>query len=97
MVRFSPNNQKGNHGPGAIAEIKDGRFATLPSKGAVAGPMTVYIEGFDGIRSTNNPDLIDYGAMLFQTFKTEIEISNEDAIFDFEVPAQATKPVIGNK
>lgn len=86
LIRFSPDTAKGNYGPGAIAEIKEGRFVTTPGKGAISGPMVVYVEGFDGISLSKNPDFPDLGKMLFRTHKEEIVIPKEDTEIVIEVP-----------
>jgi len=86
MVRLSPDTSKGNQGPGAIAEIKDGHFSTITDKGAVAGPMLVYVEGYDGVPLSKNTEIRDLGKSLFDQYKKELVIPAEDLEIEIEVP-----------
>jgi hypothetical protein len=46
-IVFAPDSKKGNSGPGAIAFIREGEFATPPGHGVVSGPHVVDILGYD--------------------------------------------------
>ena len=46
-IVFSPDDKKGNSGPGAIAFIREGEYETPPGHGVVSGPHIVDILGYD--------------------------------------------------
>ncbi len=82
-IALEPDGAKGNSGPPAYAEIKDGRYATPGGKGSVGGPHRVRITGFDGQGSGESPE----GARLFSEYRTTAELPKEDGTLDFGVPA----------
>lgn len=47
QIFFSPNNSRGNSGPGAVAFISDGRYSTPADHGVVGGPYIAEIVGYD--------------------------------------------------
>lgn len=46
-IFFSPDTEKGNTGPGAVAFIRDGQYETQDGHGVVGGPHIVDILGWD--------------------------------------------------
>lgn len=52
-IFFSPDTEKGNSGPGAMAFIRDGEYETQAGHGIVGGPHIVDILGWD---ETIDPD-----------------------------------------
>jgi hypothetical protein len=46
-IFFSPDTEKGNSGPGAMAFIRDGEYETQDGHGIVGGPHIVDILGWD--------------------------------------------------
>lgn len=46
-IFFSPDTEKGNNGPGAVAFIRDGEYETEDGHGIVGGPHIVDILGWD--------------------------------------------------
>lgn len=46
-IVFSPDDKKGNSGPGAIAFIREGEYETPPGHGVISGPHLVDILGYD--------------------------------------------------
>src|SRR5262245_53632678 len=46
-IFFSPDTEKGNSGPGAMAFIRDGEYDTQDGHGIVGGPHIVDILGWD--------------------------------------------------
>lgn len=46
-IMFTPDAQRGNNGPGAMAPITNGNYATLSGKGVVGGAYLVDIQGYD--------------------------------------------------
>lgn len=47
-IMFEPDTSKGNKGPAGVAEIKDGKYHTLPGKGTVGGPHIAVISATNG-------------------------------------------------
>jgi hypothetical protein len=47
-ITFMPDNDAGNKGPAAIAEIKDGRYKTAPGRGVLGGAYILRITAHDG-------------------------------------------------
>ena len=43
FIVFAPDKSKGNDGPGANAEIKDGAYRTRPKEGTIGGPHVATI------------------------------------------------------
>ncbi|HWL09106.1 MAG TPA: hypothetical protein VNQ76_11935 [Planctomicrobium sp.] len=82
-IRFTPDVSQGNTGPGAIAEIRGGRFQTESGRGVISGPHVVTITGFDGIDAQNTPNL--KGNSLFPPFTTNYDFSNKTSDVKFEV------------
>ena len=77
-VSFAPDVQRGNSGPGAVAQIKDGRFETAPDRGTVGGPHRITVTGFDGLapRRYFTATAID---SAFETISaTELNYENQD-------------------
>lgn len=80
-------------GPGAQADIQDGKYQTRPGQGTIGGPHTVSIYGFDGrpYSMGPGPDGKPYvnpmGRPLFSSFVTQLELPQEAAVHNFEIPA----------
>jgi hypothetical protein len=45
---LKPDAAKGNIGPGAAADIRNGQYVTTEGRGTIGGPHVVTIFGFDG-------------------------------------------------
>lgn len=84
QIIFAPDSSKQNQGPGSVAPIEQGRYATYADKGIIGGPYRIRIEGFDGVASGDNID----GSPLFQPYEIEIDLPKENATRDFEVPGK---------
>lgn len=84
-VVFEPDAAAGNAGPAGYAEIVDGRYATLPGQGVVAGPLVVRVSGFDGVRRGDSTD----GRELFPEHVLRIELPAGATTADVDVPAAA--------
>jgi len=89
MIRFTPDTDKGNHGPGTIAMVKQGRYRTRSGKGTVGGAMIVEISGFDGVPTKVDGETIASGTPLFEPYRTEADLPREAATLDFDVPLSA--------
>lgn len=84
VITFEPEGTTLNASTIGEAEIKDGRYKTLPTKGIVGGRHTVFVAGYNGIPE---PGSGPYGASLFApVYKTSEQFPLEASTFDFEVP-----------
>lgn len=89
MISFTPDATKGNRGPQGLARIVDGAYSTEDNgKGSVLGPQLVEIRGVEGSGSGSGDTLpFGNGKPLFPPYRTEVDIAEENATIDFEVPA----------
>lgn len=85
-IRFLPDTEKGNTGPGGAAEITNGAFDTAKAgSGTVGGRHIVIIDGFDGNAQPENE--LPIGKPLFTEFRTNVDLPKQDATGqDFTVP-----------
>lgn len=88
MISFTPDAAKGNRGPQGIARIIDGAYSTEDNgKGSVLGPQLVEIRGLGGSGSGSGDALpFSSGKPLFPPYRTEVDVAEENATIDFEVP-----------
>lgn len=88
-VAFEPDTSRGGSGPGAVAEIKDGRYRTARGKGPAAGPHRVRVTGYDGVPQTidGTPGgmFLPEGKALFAPYQTTVDLPSGDSEHDFEV------------
>ncbi|PQO25959.1 hypothetical protein C5Y96_21130 [Blastopirellula marina] len=88
-IMFSPDASANNKGPGAIAEIKDGKYQTLPEKGVTGGSYVLTINGYDGVPiPSGEGGMNEMGKPLFQSYDTKVDLPKEDTQHDIEVPKQ---------
>ena len=90
-ILFAPDKSKGNDGPGADAEIKDGVYHTRLKQGTVGGPHVATISGFDGKPSGQGPDVNPMGKPLFANVQINVDLPKQAATYDLAVPAQKAK------
>lgn len=90
-LQFSPDTQKGNSGPGAIAKIKDGHYQTYPGKGTVGGPMRIRLTGLDGKPVKVGDEVEEDGTLLFDSFEVEVDLPAESSTWDYDVTRPAPK------
>ncbi len=88
---FSPDGTRDNKGPGASAEITDGRFTTPQGEGAIGGPHVVSINGFDGNAYQDGPITIPNGKPLFVDMKVNVDLPTAAATHDFHLPDDAAE------
>jgi hypothetical protein len=81
-VVFEPDPGAGNSGPAGYADIVDGRYATLPGQGAVAGPLIVRVSGFDGVRQGDAAE----GRELFPEHTVRMDLTGSAGTCDIDVP-----------
>lgn len=85
-ITFTPDNEKGNHGPASLAIIQDGEYQTTGSKGIIGGAMVVEINGSDGIPVEVNGETMEAGTALFSAYRIKLELPEQSTQQDFEVP-----------
>ncbi len=85
-VVFEPDTYQGNSGPGSVAQIRDGIYQTEPGMGVMGGAYIVRIVGFDGVSVGDSTA----GTGLFPPYETTVELPQDDAVQDFNVPAQGS-------
>ncbi len=88
-ISFEPDASKSNQGPGATAEITDGKYEMMPGKGISGGPYILVINGYDGVPVASGEGGMDpKGKVLFQSYRTTADLPREDTTHDLEVPKQ---------
>ena len=91
---FASDSAAGNAGPGAQADIRDGKFSTPTGRGTIGGPHVVSIFGFDGkpyqmAEDGEAPPMINpMGKPLFETVTMKVDLPEETAVHDFAIPRQ---------
>jgi len=83
-VSFEPDTSQGNSGPGCNAPIEDGTYKSPPDRGVTGGPYNVTIYGTDGVSTEGAP----MGTPIFEPYRTEVDLPEEDTTHDFEIPKQ---------
>lgn len=87
-IDFVPDRGRGNHGPAGYAVIDAGRFDTRQGgRGAVPGPQTAVIQGFDGQRG-EMPGMLN-GNPLFESYRVTTDVRADQQEYDFDVPKDA--------
>ncbi|QDU75110.1 hypothetical protein Pan97_21320 [Bremerella volcania] len=88
-ISFAPDASKNNQGPGATAEIKDGKYEMMPGKGISGGPYVLVINGYDGVPVASGEGGMDpNGKVLFESYKMTVDFPHEDTQRDLEIPKQ---------
>ncbi|MBI1249527.1 hypothetical protein GC197_17015 [bacterium] len=85
VIRFTPDHQNGNIGPGAVATILDGHYETEAGRGVISGPHNVMIAGFDGVEVAEGAW---EGQPLFAPYSTTWDFPDKSTVVDFEVPSK---------
>ncbi|WDI42449.1 hypothetical protein [Bremerella sp. P1] len=88
-ISFAPDASQNNQGPGASAEIKDGKYEMMPGKGISGGPYVLVINGYDGVPVASGEGGMDpNGKVLFESYRMTVDLPKEDSQQDLEVPKQ---------
>lgn len=88
-ISFAPDASRNNQGPGASAEINDGKYEMMPGKGISGGPYVLTINGYDGVPIASGEGGMDpNGKVLFESYKMTVDLPREDTQHDLEVPKQ---------
>lgn len=84
-VTFSPNMDKGNEGPVAMARIIDGKYDTRSegAKSPIAGELLVHVEGY-GPPVPNE----EVPRPLFETYVMEFSMPRENQQLNIDVPVK---------
>ncbi len=87
-IMFEPDTSQGNSGPGAMAVVKNGKYATESGKGTVGGPHIARITGYDGNPADGSEaELKPFGNVLFGPREFKLDIPKSASTHDFAVPA----------
>lgn len=82
-IRFEPIGSVVNPSTIGEAEIKDGKYATLPAKGIIGGRQIVFVAGYNG---RPEPGSGPMGASVFAMHTLEIDLPEESSTLDIIVP-----------
>lgn len=85
-IVFAPDMAKGNDGPGANAEIRNGVYQTRPGQGTVGGPHVATVSGFDGKKVQDSPLANPMGKPLFHDMQIAVDIPKQPSTHDFVIP-----------
>ena len=94
FIVFNPDLAAGNLGPGAQADIHDGRYRTLPGNGTIGGPHVASVFGFDGkpyqvAKGPGGEAILDpMGHSLFKTATIKFDLPKQTTAQDIVVPKQ---------
>lgn len=85
VIQFTPDATKGNSGPPAFADIKDGKYDTAVSgKGFIGGTHIVAIDAFSGKNVV--PDLLPSGKPIKVGYRKSFDLpKNQDVTLDIEL------------
>ena len=86
QILFEPDVEKGNQGPGGVAEVRDGNYHTLDDMGVVGGPHIARFSLGDGV----NPNtMFRFGKPipLPPDCAVKLDLPREDSRYDLAVPS----------
>lgn len=87
-IVFAPDTSKGNDGPGASADIKDGKYRLVSGRGTIGGPHVARISGFDGKPIQDGPIINPMGKPLFANVQISVDLPKQAATHNIDVPVQ---------
>lgn len=90
-IEFVPDTSQDNKGPGTSAEIRDGRYATLPQRGTIGGPHIAKLHGFDGMppsagAAAQAPAASQPAIHALFTVEVQVDLPKETSAYDFDIP-----------
>lgn len=88
-IVFAPDTSKGNDGPGASADIKDGVYRLGPGRGTIGGPHVARISGFDGKPIQDGPIVNPMGKPLFANVQISIDLPKQAATHNIAIPVKS--------
>lgn len=86
-IIISPDSSQGNSGPGAFAQIRDGKYRTARGAGTVGGPHLLDVMGFRSFPGEEGfePET----GILFDSYELAVDLPMENFTYDIAVPAEA--------
>ena len=72
------------NGPGGFAIIHDGKYETVAGKGSQGGMSHITFHGFGKVTTNNGTE--GGGRDLFPPYKVEVDLPEEDFVFNVELP-----------
>jgi len=89
VILLEPDTEKGNSGPGTLADITNGTYRTPPGKGVVGGPYLFRVQGYDGIPITHSDmTTSDQGKVLFSEQTLFRELPKQNAVENLEISSK---------
>ena len=85
-ILFSPDKSKGNDGPGADAEIKNGVYKVRTKEGTIGGPHIATVSGFDGVSQKKGLTANPMGLPIFQNIQVRVDLPKKSTTYDIVVP-----------
>lgn len=86
-IFMSPDTSQGNSGPGAFAQIRDGKYRTARGAGTVGGPHVFDVMGFRSFPGEEGfePET----GILFDSYELTVDLPKENSSYDIAVPPEA--------
>ncbi len=78
------------NGPAGSAQITNGEYDTRKGAGVIGGKHQVLIQGFDGTGTSPG----EMGKPIFNAYREDVDLPQEDTTKDFNVPASAAKGLV---
>ena len=87
-IVFTPDASAGNAGPGAQADIHEGKYFTNPALGTIGGPHVARIFAYDGKAYTppGSKMPLVMGHPLFSPYTVKVDLPKQASVFDFTIP-----------
>jgi len=85
-ILFTPDNSRGNKGPGTSAEIVNGKYQTESGRGVIGGAYVLSVQGYDGVPIESGEGGMDEtGTALFPPMKVEADFPESNTTHDIEL------------
>lgn len=81
-ISFEPDASAGNHGPGSMVQIKDGKYSVSRDQGVVGGKYIVIISPFDGVTFGES---LQGKPLLSTPFSLSVDLPKQDTNQDFKI------------
>jgi len=84
-IMFEPDTSQGNSGPAGVAEIKDGRYATIPNFGTVGGPHIAVITANTGQMMKSDGETPE-GWLILDGFRLPLKLPTNTHTENIDIP-----------
>ena len=86
-VILEPDAEAGNSGPAAYADIRAGRYETLPEMGCVGGPHVVRVICLTGVPEGSE---LAEGRMICPEYREDLDVPQKNSQHNIDVPGDFT-------